>query len=113
MQQITLTKRSTFRYASGWNYLEKWSDVGTAKFTPLRKVRDAGSELESGPTFVTHAVIPRGQDVEASQLAIEQTLSGTSCRHEYDCCGCVSTRAIASRAGRRRFLVRIYHAYNF
>ncbi len=112
METVNLSTRSTFRYADGWDSLDTWNDVGTAKVTPLRQLTKR-LDHEVGPTFVAHAVIPRGQDARASQLALEDTYSGTRCRCEHDCCGCATRTARVARTGKRRFLVRIAVHYNY
>jgi len=112
MENMALSTRSTFRYADGWDFLDGWTDAGTARITPMRQLTPRRSH-EEGPTYVAHARIPRGQDPTASRQALEDLLSGTRCRCIHDCCGCATRTANVTRIGKRRFLIRVAVHYNY
>ena len=45
--------------------------------------------------------------------ALRDTLGGSRCRHEYDCCGCASRYVKVIRKTRRDLLVRTFVTYNY
>ena len=106
---IELYERLTHQYADGWRDLDDERYLGTVKMLSLRLTRDDGID---GNTHLTRVIAPT--DLSAVDLthAIEDTLSGSRCRHEHDCCGCPSTYADARRISAREYAVKISTFYN-
>jgi hypothetical protein len=108
-QQIHLYERLSHKYRDGWRDLDDEQYVGTAKVLAYRRVSDEGID---GNTYATRVVAPsalRGVDLSN---AIADTLSGSRCRHEHDCCGCPSTYADVRRVSRREYAVSLHTTYN-
>ena len=112
MERITLSQRITHRYRDGWDYLDQWSDVGTAKLTPAVRTRD-GNDLDDAGEFVRFATIPAGQDRAASIKGLRDALSYSRCRCEHDCCGCTSVHASVTPISSRRFHIRLTASRNY
>jgi hypothetical protein len=106
MYNVNVYKRLTHRYAMGWASLDNHEYLGAAKATPARMVRQpAEGEYSDGGTYVQFVRLPAGlsarQRREARQ-AIADTMTSSRCRHEFDCCGCIShyARAYPTRDAR-------------
>ena len=110
MQTLHLYEQRTFAYMPGWSSLDRSTFAATVRMTPPRVVREA-EDYDDGGTYLAHIRAPAG----APNLvrAIESTLSGSNCRHEYDCCGCASRRARAKRIGRRDYVVSVSTSFNY
>lgn len=106
---IHLYERLTHQYRAGWRYLDDERYIGTAKTLAHRLTRDDGIDGHAHRTRVIAPAALRDIDLTA---AIEDTMSGSSCRHEHDCCGCPSTYARARRVSRREYAVEIETTYN-
>ena len=52
----------------------------------------------------------KGTDLSRS---IAQTMSGSGCRHEHDCCGCASHYASVRRVSQREYAVQVRTSYNY
>ena len=40
MQKIIISERESYTYASGWNHLDSWKELGTAKMLQARMTRE-------------------------------------------------------------------------
>ena len=105
MYDLQIYTRKSHTYASGWDWLDQWEFVGTARITPPKVVRE-GNAFDFAGVALQWAQLPAGVDAAAAAQAIVDTLSVSNCRHEYDCCGCLSQTATIVRRNRRRLLVR-------
>ena len=108
MNKFTLYIRSTNQFRDGWSQLDDWQDIGTGKVLARRNhSEDAYGEYYS---WTERVVVPRETlvryGVKAVEGAISSTLTYSHCRHEHDCCGCVSYSGYATYKGNREFLVR-------
>ena len=92
--KITLERRLSHGYRDGWSYLDRWEVVGTAE----RVTSYTGGEVAGGeedhcwrPGSVLRLNVKRENGVTDRAIAdaIRSTFSGSSCQHDYDCCGCV------------------------
>jgi hypothetical protein len=82
MTKINLRKRLTHKYANGWDYLDEFDDIGTARALGQKTTREDGeSKTTLGLFLVSSKESP--EDVKRS---LYDTL-GHSCRCEHDCCG--------------------------
>lgn len=107
-----LQERVSYRYRDGWAHEDEWRSLGDAKVLPARCVREA-DDFDDGGTYLRHAIIPRGMDPEAAKRALADTFSGSSCQHEWDCCGCASYRSDVRRIGRRQFVIVTNVSFNY
>lgn len=107
--QLHLYKRMTHQYRDGWRYLDDEQYIGTAKVLAYRLTADEGSD---GHTHVTRVIAPASLRAVDLTRAIEDTLSGGSCQHEHDCCGCANFSAYARRVSRREYAVTVHTSYN-
>jgi len=114
MEHINLSLRCTNGYELGYASLDEWRDIGSAKLLAPRNIR---SDYEYYTQDLTRRLIV-SRDVAARysadeiQRAINDTLSHSGCRHEHDCCGCVSYYASAIRVRGREYLVKIHSTRN-
>ena len=115
MNKINLALRCTNHFSSGWDSLDEWHDIGSAKVLARRNlVQD--NEHHTGYNWTERVVVPRATLVRYGAKAVEQAISNTLtysyCRHDHDCCGCVSYSGYAEHKGGREFLVRGYASRN-
>lgn len=99
-QWSSLEVRKTHQYRDGWAYLDQWQDVCPVK---LYRVEEDVIRLR------LPWKLPRVLLVEA----IRDSFSGSSCRHEQDCCGCRLTSVDEVYVGRkgRTATVLLRHSY--
>ena len=107
-----LSVRVTHRYVGTYRHLDEWRDVGTATLTPARLVREAEG-YDDGGTYIRWATFPRGQDIDASIRAVEDTLTSSGCAHEWDCCGCASVYTRVLHRHGRRAVFKTSVTYNY
>ena len=112
MQTVNLYERKTFRYADGWSNADSWDYLTTLKLTPARLVRESRG-YDDGGTWVQYARVPAGADWRQIARAVRQTGGGSTCRHEYDCCGCELRTVFTKLVAPRRLLVRTSIGYNY
>ena len=114
MNNFTLYIRSTNQFRDGWSQLDEWQDIGTAKVLARRNISE--DEGEGVTRWTERVIVPRSTiarcGIAAIERAIGSTLSYSHCRHEHDCCGCVSVSAYAEHRGGREFLVRGSASHN-
>lgn len=93
-----LSRRVTHHYRDSWSYLDRWEAVGTGKMIAAYRETSADVGLIDDedycwrPGSVLRIVVTRFKGVTDKDVehALRATFSGSSCTHEYDCCGCVS-----------------------
>lgn len=110
-QSVTLSLRLTHKYRDGWSEPDRWLDLG-----PVRVIHGRQHYESEDGDFRSRLFLdaPAGFRPEVIRRAIASTFSHSDCRHEYDCCGCISTYATdIQRIGRRRwtFSLRGYPNY--
>jgi hypothetical protein len=106
---IHLYERLSHKYRDGWRELDDEQYVGTAKVLAYRLVNDDGIDGNTHATRVIASSALRSVDLSN---AIADTLGGSRCRHEHDCCGCPSTYANVRRVSRREYSVTLHTTYN-
>ncbi len=114
-QQIHVQERLTSRYRDGWDHLDNWQHLATLKALAPR-VTSTGDGHDDAGSVVQRFVIPseaRGLNTRRIAQALTATLSGSRCRHEYDCCGCISRSARAIASSRTSISVRISLTRNY
>ena len=112
METVYLEKRKTHRYVGTYQHLDEWQDVGVARVTPPKLVREA-QDFDEGGTYLRWVEFPRGQDLQASEQALVDMYNTHGCHHDWDCCGCQSVRSrIVHRKG-RRVVLQSRVAYNY
>lgn len=106
-------ERITHRYVDGWAGEDEWQYLpGKVKFLDMRLVNE-GNGYDEGPTHIMWAQLPKGADPKRYARAISASMSGSACRHEYDCCGCRSVSSRAQPAGRRMVRIKVRVSYNY
>lgn len=114
MFSTDLYVRLTHRFAPGWSSLDDDRHVGAARLTPWRLVRP-GNGHDDGGVYTSTATV-RTQDRRAARAvaqALADTLGGSSCRHEHDCCGCAYRFVKARRVGKHRYSMRMNVTFNY
>ena len=95
MKVMELRVRKTQKYRDGWSFLDEWEDIGSYHIkAESPKIFD---EEDHEDSFHQNLFVRVSSDASHSdiQRALEQELSGSSCQHEWDCCGCYSYYATA------------------
>jgi hypothetical protein len=109
MHQINVYKRLTHKFTLGWSHEDEW-DTGTAvKILPLKMV----ASTDDTDTFTQRVIAPSSHRKTDLSHAIASTLSRSGCRHEHDCCGCVSYHAIVRRVSAREYVARVNAYRNY
>ncbi len=112
MITASLTLRKTHRYADGWADLDESRYLGRMKLTAPR-VLVPGNGYDRGPVFIQRVRVPSGLKREDVKQALMDTLGGSRCRHEHDCCGCASRHVQVRALGNRDFAVRTSLTFNY
>jgi hypothetical protein len=114
MNRLDVYNRRTFRYVDAYSHLDEWTHLGRVRLTPPRRLdRHDPVDSSQGPVYLQYATIPVGMDKRQAMRAIEDTLSGNACTHEYDCCGCQHTRASAKPFRGRVLKVKTTISFNY
>ena len=115
METVNCYKRLTNRYNPGWAYLDKSEFVGTLMLTPrkLTSVPADDADHSEGNTYVQYCRVPARVKWKELAQAIRDTMSGSSCQHEWDCCGCSSTYVTVKRHGTRQLRIHTSITYNY
>lgn len=112
MQEVHTYKRLTHSYRDGWSYMDNDEFLATVKLTP-RKMVEEGAGYDEGDTYLQYVRVPR--NVKAAELAqaLRDTMGGSNCRHEYDCCGCATRYVSTKLVAPRKLQVRTSVTYNY
>lgn len=107
-----LTLRTSRQFSDGYAGLDGGRYLGRMKLTKPRLLK-AGNGYDIGHTFIQRARVPAGLDRKVVMQGLIDTMGGSRCRHEHDCCGC-ATRHVQVRAiGNRDFAVRTSLTFNY
>jgi hypothetical protein len=112
MIKTDLFTRLTYQYADGWQHLDSEEFTGTVKVLgATRQIEGAG--YDDGGAAHFRVVAPSALKGRDLSRAIGQTLGGSSCRHEHDCCGCATHRASVKRVSPREYAVKVSVSFNY
>lgn len=89
---IDLERRTTHKYAPGWDYLDQHEAVGTGTVLSCRKTH----EDEDGHRETILLRVRSAEPKEHIADAIHDTMRH-ACRCEHDCCGHIQTSVSAAR----------------
>lgn len=104
--QLIASARRTYKYRDGWSHMDEWGKPLKFKILGGRITRLA-EQYDEVDTYVFRAIgDKRGDQAEQAQ-ALRDTYSGSGCRHDYDCCGCVTRYATVRRLRPGVFFVRL------
>lgn len=109
---IHAAPRLTHKYRDGWADEDQWGDPIAFKVLAGRMTEEP-SGYDDGGVYLARVVGHKRMDKALQADALASHFSGSSCQHEYDCCGCVSTYASARHVGGGEFSVRIRIGYNY
>lgn len=114
MELISVNKRTSHKYRDGWAHEDRWQHLGVLKVTPAR-VTEEGNRYDEGDTYVRFARIQNisRQGFKLLKRGLQDTLSGSSCHHEHDCCGCASYSTRVQRVSPRLVLIRTRVTFNY
>lgn len=110
MNRHALYLRLTHKYCDGWADNDRQHFMGFVKLTPARMVRES-EDMDDGGTYLQHCRAPAG--VPDLTQALRDTLSGSNCRHDWDCCGCASRRATVTKISARDYVIKTKISYNY
>lgn len=112
MKNFIIYQRESYKYAAGWNHLDSWIKLGTAKMLQARMTREPDGH-DDGGAYLAKVIAPSNLRSRDLSQAIAQSLGGSSCQHEHDCCGCASTSARVKRTSSREYSVHLRVSYNY
>lgn len=112
MIKVGLWLRLTHKYRDGWSTEDTRRWLGEMRLTPRRLVKDHDG-MDGGAVHTLTATVPAGLDPKSVAQALRDTLGGSNCRHEHDCCGCASISVRARRTGRNRYSVVTTTNFNY
>ena len=104
--------RLTHKFRDGWSSEDRHLCLGEMRLTPRRLAKEHEG-IDGGTVHVRTATVPQGLDSKSVTLALRDTLGGSNCRHEHDCCGCASISVRARRTGRSRYSVVTTTHFNY
>jgi hypothetical protein len=118
------TTRITRGYRDGWSNLDTWGQP-TFKVKVLagngkryREDRDGGYSYfnrvvaMNDSSELHHKDFAKLTDAEIER-AIYDTISGSSCRHEHDCCGCASSSITLTKVRKHEWKMETRISYNY
>jgi len=106
MERILLSERLTYKHRSGWSELDSWEEVGSVQLKPAKSI--LGRVVDQKYILINDKKIPG----DLSQ-AICDTMGGSPCQHEHDCCGCPTTYVYIERTGEWRYTVQLNITLNY
>ena len=115
MHTIHLYERLTRSYAPGWAHLDRQEYLTYARVTPARMVRQP-QDFDDGGEHIFHVTIPSGATRKEYRLvrqALIDAFTTSTCRHEYDCCGCAVRFASVKRTRRNRYVIHQKTSFNY
>ena len=112
MSKLELYERESHTYAPGWSHLDSWAHIGTAKLLQQRMTREPEGH-DDGGAYLAKVIAPSSLKGRDLSRAIANTMGGSSCRHEHDCCGCPSTSASVKRTSAREYSVHLRVNFNY
>ena len=107
--KIDVFERLTHQYRDGWSGEDQHQYIGRAKVLRYQRLADDGIDGKSHKTLIIAPAALRGTDLSN---AIADTMGGSNCRHEHDCCGCPTTYVDVRRISRREYSVQLHTYYN-
>lgn len=114
-QQLHLYQRLSHKWAPGWSHLEDEKFLLTAKALYGPSVEDPNGDSITDEHIQSVCIKLPPHDFKPSQIrnALYAQFSGTSCRHEYDCCGCWCSSATVEQKDHRHWSVKIRSYRNY
>ncbi len=115
MYDLHCYERKTHNFQDGWSSWDNWDYTTTVRITPMRLARTT-NEFDEGGTYIQHVRLPATINRKTrTQIirSIEDTIGGTSCKHQYDCCGCAIRRATVRPISRRHLIVHTHVSFNY
>lgn len=94
----TLERRITHKYRDGWRSEDAWETLGTVKVVTRYEEQTEQEDYDAEPgTMLLCEVALTDPAVAEDEVrrALQDTFSGSGCRHDWDCCGCLHTTARA------------------
>lgn len=112
MQLVNIYTRTTHQYADGWRHLDNDKFVAAVKVTPRKRVKE-GNGYDEGGVYVQYARAPSGVNIDRLMWGLRETMGGSNCRHEHDCCGCATFHVGVKHVGSRRLVIHTRVSYNY
>lgn len=114
---INLYERKSFHYIDAYKHLDKEVWLGTAKVLVRKRSRDDCDESydyeERNTTRYSIQLPPHNTKPSVIRNALYNQFAGSSCTHEYDCCGCRSYYANVKQVSHRRWSVVVTSSRNY
>lgn len=114
-QSTPLSIRRTHRYNDDYSHLDEWQEIGSAEivrsFDQSNFQAEDMSDVPSSVIELRVTIQSEGERIRRRDIreALVDTFSVSRCRHDYDCCGCmtvfVSSAMPMNRRGSRWILL--------
>jgi hypothetical protein len=112
MQTVNAHKYTSHLWAPGYRYLDSDVFVAELKLTPRKQVA-APQDYDEGGTYLQYTRVPKNVDTRLAAEALRDTMGGSNCQHEYDCCGCATRHVSVKVLGSRRLRIRTHISLNY
>ena len=112
MEQVHAYARLTHKYRDGWSHLDSDEFVATVRLTAPKMVEE-GKGYDEGDTYVQYVRVPRSVNAKLLARALSDTMGGSNCRHEHDCCGCATRYVRVKAIAPRQLKVTTSVSYNY
>ena len=86
--------------------------LATVRLTPPKMVREP-SDHDDGGKYVQYLRVPRNVNPGQLSQALRDTIGGSNCRHEHDCCGCATRYVRTKLVAPRKLKVTTSVSYNY
>jgi hypothetical protein len=112
---ISLERRNRHTYVAGWSYLDPHQYIGSLDIRCRETEVDEEDDCEATKTtMIVRVELEEPQPLSLICEAIRDTLGGSSCQHEHDCCGCWNTYVSEVRhVFNNRYFVETHSSRNY
>jgi hypothetical protein len=113
--------RKTHMYVDPWDTLDQWEDIpgrfkelgGSKYYNPVNIPGQSFGISDCGYRVIK-VITPKNLSVDMQRRVIIDQYTSVGCDHDYDCCGCYSFRAYATKLRRRgEWTVKVVFSRNY
>lgn len=113
MEILNLHVRDTHVHSDGWSHLDEWTELETIKVLGFKKVHNSSNNQGSSTQWKTTVIGLKGVATNVAARALYDYFGTSTCRHEYDCCGCKIVRPSIKKVGRDQWRVKLDVSHNY
>ena len=112
MNRFNVYNRLSHKWSDAFSHRDDWAFIAVAKATPFRETVQP-RDFSDGGEQICLVELDREVRARVGKLALENTMGGSNCTHEWDCCGCARRHITAKKIGKRKFLVHQRITFNY